>query len=161
MVKNFYRIENNNLQEGSGTSVPTGFISYELGVEPAELLEARKPKLEAVRTSKLAEINAGYSTVMAYIQAGYPAEEVLSWERQASQARELLANPEAEAIFVRVLASQKNISVNEMRDRVLRNATNWEPIAALLTAQRQIMEESAYIAKTIADVENIKVGYSV
>ena len=119
------------------------------------------PTLETVRTTKLTEINTGYSAVMAYIQAGYPAEEVLSWERQASQARGLLANPEAEAVFVRVLASQKGVSVPEMRDRILANATNWEPIAALLTAQRQIMEESAYMAQTIADVENIKVGYSV
>ena len=117
--------------------------------------------LEEVRTAKLTEINNGYSSVMAYIQAGYPLDEVLSWERQASQARELLVNPDASAVFVRVLADQKGISVGEMRDRILRNATNWEPIAALLTAQRQIMEESAYMAQTIADVENIKVGYSV
>ena len=120
-----------------------------------------EPTLEDLRTAKIVEINKGYNAVMAYIQADYPAEEVLSWGRQASQARELLVNPDAEAVFVRVLASQKNISVNEMRDRILRNATNWEPIAALLTAQRQIMEEAAYMAQTIADVENIKVGYSV
>lgn len=117
--------------------------------------------LETLRNAKLAEINAGYSTVMAYIQAGYPAEEILSWERQATQATELLTNPNADAVFVRVLASQKQITVTEMRDRILSNATNWEPIAALLTAQRQVMEESAYMAQTIADVENIKVGYSV
>ena len=116
---------------------------------------------EEARAAKLTEINTGYSTVMAYIQAGYPLDEVLSWERQASQARELLVNPDAEAVFVRVLASQKGVSVPEMRDRILANAANWEPIAALLTAQRQIMEERTYMATTIEEIEAIKVGYSV
>ena len=119
------------------------------------------PTVESVRTAKLEEINNGYSSVMAHIQAGYPLDEVLSWERQASQARELLVNPDAEAVFVRVLASQKGVSVPEMRDRILANAANWEPIAALLTAQRQIMEERTYMATTIEEIEAIKVGYSV
>ncbi len=119
------------------------------------------PTLEDLRIEKITEINKGYSAVMAYIQAGYPPEEILSWERQASQARELLANPEAEAIFVRVLASQKNISVNEMRDRILRNATNWEPIAALLTAQRQILEEATLTAQNTEQIAGVRVSYSV
>ena len=117
--------------------------------------------LEEVRTAKLAEINGGYSSVMSYIQAGYPPEEILSWERQATQARELLTNPEADALFVRVLASQKHISVDEMRDRILANAANWEPIAAMLTAQRQVLEETAYKAASVDDLEKIKVSYSV
>lgn len=120
-----------------------------------------EPKIENVRTAKLAEINTGYSAVMTYIQARYPTEEVLSWERQASQARELLVNPDAEAVFVRVLASQKGIPVPEMRDRILANVASWEPTAALLTAQRQIMEERTYMATTIEEIEAIKVGYSV
>lgn len=157
----FYKIENGSAITGSGIAAPDGFTVYVEGKEPAELVAALAPKLETVRTTKLAEINNGYSSVMAYIQAGYPLDEVLSWERQASQARELLVNSEAEAVFVRVLASQKGVPVPEMRDRILRNATNWELTAARLTAQRQIMEERTYMATTIEEIEAIKVGYSV
>ncbi|WP_027186651.1 hypothetical protein [Desulfovibrio cuneatus] len=119
------------------------------------------PTLNEARTAKLGEINAGYSAVMGFIQAGYPAEEVLSWERQATQARELTQNPEAEAAFVRGLAATKNLTVEEMTARILVNAASWEPIAAMLTGQRQVMEEIAYIAETVEGVQAIKVAYRV
>ena len=140
---------------------PAGYFTPEEWEEMHQPVPPPPLTLEQSRTTKLTEINAGYSSVMQYIQAGYPTEEVLSWERQASQARELLVNPDAEAVFVRVLASQKGVPVPEMRDRILANAANWEPIAALLTAQRQIMEEHTYMATTIEEIEAVKVGYSV
>ena len=117
--------------------------------------------LEEARTAKLAEINAGYSAAMAQLQAGYPPEEVLSWERQAAQARELQQNPAAEAAFVRGLAAAKQISVEELCARILRNAAAWEPMAAMLTGQRQVMEEIANLAETVEGVQAIKMGYTV
>ena len=119
------------------------------------------PTLEEARTAKLAEINAGYSAAMAQLQAGYPPEEVLSWERQAAQARELQQNPAAEAAFVRGLAAAKNLEVEEMTARILANVASWEPIAAMLTGQRQVMEEVAYLAETVEGVQSIKVSYRV
>ena len=119
------------------------------------------PTLEEARTAKLAEINAGYSAVMGYIQSGYPAEEVLSWERQATQARELTQNPAAEAIFVRSLAAAKSLDVEEMCARILANAASWEPVAAMLTGMRQVMEEAAYMAENLEEVQAIKVAYRV
>ena len=117
------------------------------------------PTLEEVRTAKLAEINAGYSAVMGFIQAGYPLDEVLSWERQATQARELTQNPAAEAAFVRGLAATKNLSVEEMCSRILANAASWEPIAAMLTGCRQVMEEAAFSAESVEAIQAIKVSY--
>ena len=119
------------------------------------------PTLEEARTAKLAEINAGYSSVMGYIQAGYPAEEILSWERQATQARELTQNPAAEAAFVRGLAATKKLNVEEMTARILVNAASWEPVAAMLTGQRQVMEEIAYLAERVEEIGFIKVSYRV
>ena len=119
------------------------------------------PTLEQTRLAKLAEINAGYESVMEYVQSGYPDKEVLSWERQATQARELKANPDAEASFVRTLAAVKDVPVQEMADRIINNAENWEPVAAMLTAQRQLLEEAAYLAVTVEEVQAIKVSYTV
>ena len=121
----------------------------------------RPPTLEEARNAKLIEINAGYSTVMEFIQAGYPLDEVLSWERQATQARELTQNPAAEAAFVRGLAATKKIPVEEMCSRILANAASWEPIAAMLTGCRQVMEEAAFSAKTVEEIQAIKVSYPV
>ena len=121
----------------------------------------RPPTLEEARSAKLAEINAGYSAAMAQLQAGYPQEEVLSWERQAAQARELVQNPAADAAFVRGLAAAKQITVEELCARILRNAAAWEPMAAALTGQRQVMEEIASLAETVEGVQAIKVAYSV
>ena len=117
------------------------------------------PTLEEVRTAKLEEINAGYCTVMDYIQAGYPLDEVLSWERQAAQARELVQNPDAEALFVRTLAATKKITVEELCRRILENAASWEPVAAMLTGCRQVMEEAAFSAETVEEIQAIKVSY--
>ncbi|MDL2315663.1 hypothetical protein LJC59_01075, partial [Desulfovibrio sp. OttesenSCG-928-A18] len=103
--------------------------------------------LEELRTAKLAEINAGYESVMSYVQAGYPLTEVLSWERQATQARELQSDPDADALFVRALAATKGVDVPEMTRRILSNAESWEPVAAMLTAQRQLMEEAVFAAQ--------------
>ena len=129
--------------------------------EAAELQRPEPPTLDQTRLAKLAEINAGYESVMGYVQSGYPDKEVLSWERQATQARELKADPNAEAAFVRTLAAVKSVPVQEMAGRILANAESWEPVAALLTAQRQLMEEAAYLAQSVAEVEAIKVGYLV
>lgn len=120
-----------------------------------------EPTLEELRLSKIEAINAGYDSVMDYIQAGYPLKEVLSWELQSSQARELQADPAAEALFVRALAATKGVAVDEMSRRILDNAESWEPIAAMLTAQRQLMEEAAYKAESAEQLAAIQVKYSV
>ena len=130
-------------------------------ISDGEVAALQCPTVEEVRNAKLAEINAKYSTVMAYIQAGYPPEEILSWERQSTQAQALQQNPDAEAAFVRGLAVTKGVSVEEMAQRILANAASWEPIAALLTGQRQVMEECAWAAQTTVAINEIKVGYSV
>ena len=119
------------------------------------------PTLEEARTAKLAEINAGYSSVMGYIQAGYPLDEVLSWERQATQVRELVQNPDAEALFVRTLAATKKITVEELCRRILANAVSWEPVAAMLTGCRHVMEDAAFSAETVEEIQAIKVSYPV
>ena len=126
----------------------------------AELEAAMPDPLEQTRLAKIAEINAGYDSVMGYIQSGYPDKEVLSWERQAVQARELKADPDADAMFVRTLAAVKEVPVQEMADRIINNAENWEPIAAMLTAQRQLMEEAAWGAESVEEVALIRVSYT-
>ena len=139
--------------EESRAELAAVLAPYGLCVHPLTFQEAQDVKLDA--------INAGYETVMAYVQAGYPLQEVLSWERQATQAREIQGNPEAEALFVRSLAATKGLAVPEMARRILTNAENWEPVAAMLTAQRQMLEEAVYAAMNVEEVEAIKVGYSV
>ena len=119
------------------------------------------PTLAEARAAKINEINAGYETVIAYVQAGYPDKEVLTWERQAVQARELQIDPDAGALFVRALAATKGVTVDEMARRILANAESWEPVAAMLTAQRQLMEEAAWAAENLEALQAIKVSYTV
>ena len=154
------RNENWNLEEWEQGMQPAGALTEAEYTTRFPDPEPEPLTLEQVRLAKIAEINAGYDSVMGYIQSGYPDKETLTWERQAVQARELQNNPDAEAVFVRVLATVKGVSVSEMAGRILANAENWEPIAAMLTAQRQVMEEAALAAQSVADVENIRVSYT-
>lgn len=116
--------------------------------------------LGVVRQGQLDAVNAAYEQAMAYVQSGYPLTEVLSWERQATQARELQANPDAEAAFVRALAATKGVPVEEMARRILANAAAWEPMAAYLTAQRQMLEDRVLAAETEADILAVTPTYS-
>lgn len=129
--------------------------------EETERILGLAPTLDEARIAKLLEINNGYESVMDYIQAGYPDSEILSWERQATQANELIINPNANALFVRTLATTKGIELEEMCRRIFANASSWEPIAAMLTAQRQLMEEAVLGADTVEEIVDIKVGYLV
>ena len=142
----------------------TGDYVYAGDMQPGDRLataeEINPPKsLDQARLAKIAEINVGYESVMGFVQSGYPDKETLTWERQAQQAYELKENPDARAAFVRRLANTKGVPVQEMADRIIANAESWEPVAALLTAQRQLMEEAAYLAVSVAEIEAIKVGY--
>ena len=40
-MKYFYKIESEQLYDGSGTKAPSGYIEYEKGQEPDELIIAR------------------------------------------------------------------------------------------------------------------------
>lgn len=145
----------------NGTAQAVDWLTPEEFAERFPAPEPEPPTLEKSRTAKIAEINAGYDTVISWVQAGYPLKEVLSWETQAAQARTLQDDPQAEALFVRALAATKGVSVEEMAGRILDNARNWEPVAAMLTAQRQLMEEAAEKARSVEEVEAVKVGYRV
>lgn len=129
------------------------------------IINGPTPTIEEARAAKIAEINAGYDSVMGYVQSGYPDREVLSWERQASQARAYRDDPALDiatrAAFVAALAKTKGLTLEEMCRRILRNAESWEPVAAMLTGQRQLMEEAAWAAETTEQVSAIKVGYTV
>ena len=45
-MSTFYKIENGQLQVGSGTLVPDSFIEYKVGEEPQELLDALSKEQE-------------------------------------------------------------------------------------------------------------------
>jgi hypothetical protein len=124
------------------------------------LADAPPPTLEEARTRKLATLNDAYESVMGYIQAGYPDTEILTWERQAAQARELTGDPEARALFVRALAATKGVTPEEMSRRILANAESWEPIAAMLTAQRQLMEEAILAVTDVEELAAIRIGFT-
>ena len=62
---------------------------------------------------------------------------------------------------MRGLATTKKLTVEEMCHRILANAASWEPIAAMLTGCRQVMEEAAFSAETVEEIQAIKVSYPV
>lgn len=147
-----------NLQEILAT-MPEG-QDYQL-LSEAEYAELAKPTLEEVRLAKLNAINTAYSQAIKYVQAGYPLEEILSWDVQATEAQELLKNPEAAAVFIRQLATTKGVSVEVMRDRILENSANWKFVAGMLTAQRQMMEEAVLEAGTIEKIQAVQIAFTV
>lgn len=55
-MKKFYKIENGQLQVGTGTQAPDGFIEFEEGKEPEELLDAIEvERLEQELQNKIKE----------------------------------------------------------------------------------------------------------
>ena len=77
-MKAFYKIDNGQLQVGSGTLVPDGFIKYKVGEEPTELLEALKQEeIEQELQGKLQEAQAYLnSTDWYYARKAETGEDV-------------------------------------------------------------------------------------
>ncbi len=75
------------------------------------------------KAHKYAEIDAAFQQAVDNLTAGWPEGEIKTWSKQESEALALQANPAAITPTLSMIAAQRGITVAELANRVLRDAT--------------------------------------
>lgn len=105
-------------------------------------------KLAALKSAKLAEINNAFNAAMADLAKDYPEYEIKSWPQQVKEAEAYNANPQTDVPLLASIANQRSITVAELANRVLANASTYSVSAGVLIGRRQAAEDRIELAAT-------------
>ena len=100
--------------------------------------------LENAHAAKIAEIMDGYRAAFAPVENAYPAEERETWPIQLEEARAVFADPQADAsvapmLAIMIEAREKDESLADFAEIVIRNNASYRLLAGSLTGQQQRM----------------------
>ncbi|MGC3961910.1 MAG: hypothetical protein QM803_00935 [Rhodocyclaceae bacterium] len=97
--------------------------------------------VEAMRDARLAAINAECKRRTYLIRADVPADEVTSWTKQETEARQLVVDDSATAPFLRTLADARGIPLDVLARKVIEKADVAARNAARVIGTRQALED--------------------
>ena len=117
------------------------------------------PDIDHARSAKLFEINATYDAATSGLVATYPQTELLSFDKQESEARAWTADNSAETPLVDMLAAGRQIDKAELIRRIIDKADAFALATGYLTGQRQRYEDLLGEAKTAEEIEAIVPEY--
>ena len=122
---------------------------------------ALKQQLVDAKTSKSNEIN---NKAQSYIESATgadmtPAFEVQSWSLQGEEAKSWAADKTAPTPTIDIIAGQRGVPLDLMRQKVLEKTLAYERLVAKVVGHRQVLQGQLKAAKTLADVDKIIVNY--
>jgi hypothetical protein len=82
----------------------------------------------------------------------YPEREILSWDQQLNEAKALIADPAADVPFINAIVAQRNITAEELANRIIVNANNYALAFGSLLGIKQSNDD--IIATLEADTTN-------
>lgn len=118
---------------------------------------AMKSRIEEKRV----EILTKSDDILTTFVSRYSENEKLSWAKQEKEALELLTNPDAPAKLLRRIATDRGISLDELRDKVLNNVAQSEVVTGSVLGQQQAFEDLLKLVQTVEDVDSIVVSYTI
>ncbi len=123
--------------------------------------ELAKKQLSDAKTAKASEIN---NTAQSYIESATgadttPAFEVQSWSLQGEEAKAWAADKSALTPTIDIIAGQRGVAVDVMRQKVLDKTLAYERLVAKVVGHRQVLQGQLKAAKTLADIDKIAVTY--
>jgi hypothetical protein len=108
--------------------------------------------LEEAKAAKQAEIKDECDKEVEVIRATYPDAEVLSWAKQETEARALVADPNAETVLIDSIAEGRSMDRMELATRIIAKADAFAAISGAAIGKRQLLEEAIAAATSIEDV---------
>lgn len=111
--------------------------------------------LADAQAAKLSDLRTAYEEDAAAVKAGYPASEVLSWDKQEREARAYQADATAATPFLDALAAERQIDKAELVSRIMAKVADYEAYVGTLTGKRQRLEDAVNAATTEAEVAAI------
>lgn len=119
------------------------------------------PGLDAVKGARLAEINACCQAALAGLTATYPEKELITFDKQETEARAWLADNSAPTPFLSALAAARGLELAELARRVVAKADAFAVASGHLVGQRQRMEDMLDACETVEDVLALEVVFGL
>lgn len=123
-------------------------------IDLSKLITAEE-KFEQAKRDKLAEINRAYTQAVQTLGADYPEDEQKSWPVQIMEARELVANPDADTPWIDAAASDRGITREALADLIIAQDTAYRVIHGGLSGTRQRLRDEIDAAESPGDLEQI------
>ena len=101
--------------------------------------------------AKQAEIRDGAEAVLAPLKAEYGPTEIASWETQKEEAKALLADPDAEAPYIRSASATRGMDPLVFAARVIANNAAWATIGGHVGGQRLAYQDALDAAAALPD----------
>lgn len=117
-------------------------------------------KLAAAKKAKLAEVNTACDLALNVVTAEYPAQELLTFDKQETEARALIADPTVSTPLLSALASARGIPLEELAQRIIAKADIFATVTGTLIGQRQGYEDRIDTATSLEEVEAILPKYT-
>lgn len=111
--------------------------------------------LTDVKAGKLAELATACGQRMGAIKAGYPQDEISTWDKQESEARAYTANSSAATPLLSALATARGITLADLASRVIAKADAFAAASGAIIGKRQHYEDQVAAATDAATVEAI------
>ena len=123
--------------------------------------DAELVSIELLKVNKLSEINSAYDAATSSLVSTYPSTELLTFDKQESEARAYSADPSASTLFLSGLAKARGITLDDLVGRVIEKSEAFASAVATLTGQRQRYEDLLGEAQTVEEVEAIVPEYKL
>ena len=123
--------------------------------------DAELVSIELLKVNKLSEINSAYDAATSSLVSAYPSTELLTFDKQESEARAYSADSSASAPFLSGLAKARGITLDDLVGRVIKKSEAFASAVATLTGQRQKYEDMLEAATTAEEVKAITPEYSL
>ena len=115
--------------------------------------------LAQAKAAKLAEINAACDAALASLTADYPESELLTFDKQETEARALIADPEAATPFLTPLAAARGLETEALARKVIAKADAFTTASGHVIGLRQKDEDRLKAAQSVEDVAAIVPEY--
>ena len=124
-------------------------VTEELPKIPSE------PTFDELKTIKLTEINTAYDNAVSTLVSNYPSNELLTFDKQESEARAWVIDNNAETLLIDALALGRGIDKAELVSKILIKADNFAVAIGYLTGLRQKYEDQLAKVQTIEEITSI------
>jgi hypothetical protein len=123
---------------------------------PVAVAPAASLTLADVKAAKLSDLAAACAQRMATIKAGYPADEISTWDKQESEAREYKRTGGTAATpLLSALSSARGVALSDLVDRVIAKADQFAAVSGAIIGKRQRYEDEVAAAADAAGVAAI------
>lgn len=117
------------------------------------------PTLDEIKSVKLAGINSAYNTAISSLVSTYPSTELLTFDKQESEARAWKTDNSVSTPLIDALSHGRGMDKAELVSRIIKKADDFALATGYLTGQRQRYEDQLDAATTVEEVESIVPEY--